>query len=279
VASNPWLERRPLNFAHQGGACEAPSSTLYAMRRAVAAGAHALELDVHVTADRHLVVCHDDTVDRTTDGSGRIADMTLAELQGLDAAHWWVPGSVVDHTADAAAHPLRGRAPADPDLVVPTLRAVLEAFPRTYLNLDIKEWAPAVEPYDGLLADLLSEYGRGDDVLVGSFVDTAVASFSARAPHVGTIAGTAAMATFYFAVRQGADPPPLPHQALQVPPTFEGLTVVDEALVEAAHTAGLAVHVWTIDEPDEMHRLLDLGVDGVMTDRPAVLAEVLAARS
>jgi len=248
------------------------------MRAAVAAGAHALELDVHATADGHLVVCHDDTLDRTTDGSGRIAELTLDQVQRLDAAYWWVPGSVVDHGADPAAYPLRGRAPADPDLVVPTLRAVLEAFPGTYLNLDIKEWAPAVAPYDGLVAGVLAEYGRVDDVLVGSFIDVAVESFAARAPGVGTVAGTAAMAAFYFAVRQGAEPPSLPHAALQVPPAFEGLTVVDEAFVAAAHHAGLAVHVWTVDEAGEMARLLDLGVDGVMTDRPSVLADVLAGR-
>lgn len=277
--ANPWRHRRPLNFAHQGGALEAPSNTLYAMRRAVALGAHALEMDVHVTADRQLVVCHDDTVDRTTDGSGRIADMTLAQVQALDAAAWWVPGTVVAPDSDPADRPLRGRAPDDGDLTVPTLRAVLEAFPDTYLNLDIKEWAPAVDPYDGLLADVLREFGRGDDVIVGSFVDTAVASFSARCPEVSTSAGTAAMAAFYFAVRQGAEPPPSTFHALQVPPSYEGITVVDEALVAAAHERDLAVHVWTIDDPDEMARLLDLGVDGVMTDRPGVLAEVLATRA
>ncbi|MEO6121159.1 MAG: glycerophosphodiester phosphodiesterase family protein, partial [Acidimicrobiales bacterium] len=211
MTASSWLERRPLNFAHQGGAREAPSNTLHAMRKAVAAGAHALEMDIHVTADRQLVVCHDDTVDRTTDGTGRISAMTLAEVQSLDAAHWWVPGSVVDRDADPAAYPLRGRAPADAELVVPTFRSVLDAFPDTILNLDIKEWAPAVEPYDHLLADLLAEYGRDDDVLVGSFIDVAVQSFSARAPGVGTVAGTSAMVGFYFAVRQGAEPPPMPH--------------------------------------------------------------------
>ncbi|MGH9157880.1 MAG: glycerophosphodiester phosphodiesterase [Acidimicrobiales bacterium] len=279
MTGNPWLERRPLNFAHQGGAREAPSNTLFALTQGVAAGAHALEMDLHVTADRHLVVCHDDTVDRTTDGTGRISAMTLAEVQQFDAAHWWVPGSVVDHDAGPDDYPLRGRAPADGDLVIPTLRSVLEAFPDRYLNLDIKEWAPSVEPYEGLLADLLAEFGRGDDVLVGSFIDAAVESFSARAPHVGTIAGTSAMAGFYFAVRQGGEPPPMSHQALQVPPSFEGITVLDEALVVAAHAHGLAVHVWTIDDPEEMGRLLDLGVDGVMSDRPSVLAEVLRVRS
>jgi len=273
--TNLWLSRRVLNYAHQGGAREAPSSTLLAMRRALDAGAVALELDLHATADRELVVCHDATVDRTTDGAGCIAEMSLDAVQSLDNAHWWVPGSVVDHQADPADYPLRGRAPADPELRIPTLREVLEAFPTAYLNVDIKQTAPSVEPYERLVADLFREHGREEDVIVASFFDAATDAFSALAPEVSTAAGLGAMAGFYFAVRDGSEPPPMRHHALQVPPTHEGTTVVDAAFVGAAHGAGLAVHVWTIDEADEMERLIELGVDGIMTDRPSVLADVL----
>lgn len=274
---NPWLERRILNYAHQGGAREGPSSTMYAMRRAVEAGAHAIELDVHATADRRLVVCHDATVDRTTDGSGRIADLLWDDVQRLDNAYWWAPDRVVDHDADGD-HILRGRGPDDPDLRIPLLREVLEAFPGTFLNLDIKETAPDVEPYEGLLADLLREFGRTDDVIVASFSDTAVAAFATAAPGISTAAATNATAAFYFAVMQGDAPPPMTQHALQVPPAFGGVTVVDDRFVTAAHAHDLAVHVWTIDEAAEMHALLDTGVDGIMTDRPSVLAEVLRAR-
>ena len=274
---NPWLSRRVLNFAHQGGAREGPSSTLLAMRQAVAEGAHAIELDVHCTADRHLVVCHDATVDRTTDGSGRIADLTLAEVQSLDNAHWWVPDAVVDHDAAPGSFPLRGRAPDDPDLRIPTLREVLESFPGTFLNLDIKETAPAVRPYEDDLARLLAEFGRTDDVIVASFSDDAVAAFSSLAPHIATAAASNASAAFYFAVAAGEPPPPTRASALQVPLAFGGVTVVDERFVAAAHRAGLAVHVWTIDERDEMEALVELGVDGIMTDRPSILSTVLAA--
>jgi len=275
VVTNPWLWRRVLNYAHQGGAREAPSNTLLAMRRALDAGATALELDLHATADRHVVVCHDATVDRTTDGTGCIAEMSLDEVQSLDAAHWWVPGSVVDHEADASECPLRGRAPGDPELRIPTLREVLEAFPAAYLNVDIKQTAPAVAPYEHLVADLFKDHGREGDVIVASFFDTATDAFSALAPDVSTAAGLAAMAGFYFALQDGSEPPPMRHHALQVPPTHQGTTVVDAAFVAAAHDAGLAVHVWTIDEAEEMERLVDLGVDGIMTDRPSVLAGVL----
>ncbi|MDP8975264.1 MAG: glycerophosphodiester phosphodiesterase [Actinomycetota bacterium] len=273
--SNPWLSRRILNYAHQGGAREAPSSTLLAMRQALEAGAAALELDLHATADGEVVVCHDPTVDRTTNGTGCIADMTLEAVQSLDAAYWWVPGSVVDHQGNPGDYPLRGRAPADPALRIPTLREVLEAFPTTYLNVDIKQTAPAVQPYERLVAELFREHGREDDVIVASFHDDATAAFSAIAPDVSTAAGLAGMAGFYFAVRDGAEPPPMRHHALQVPPYHEGTTVVDPAFVGAAHEAGLAVHVWTIDDAEEMERLVDLGVDGIMTDCPSVLTGVL----
>ena len=272
---NPWLVRRVLNYAHQGGAREGPSSTLFAMRQAVRAGAHALELDVHATADRQLVVCHDDTVDRTTDGTGRIAELTLSEVQSLDAAYWWVPGAVVDHAADPADYPLRSRAPADAELRVPTLDEVLDAFTDVYVNVDVKQTAPEVEPYEDLVVDALRAHGRGDDVIVASFHDVAVDAFSAQAPEVSTAAGLGAIASFYFALREGAELPPMRHHALQVPPSYEDVTVVDEAFVAAAHRCGLAVHVWTVDDADDMRRLIDLGVDGVMTDRPSVLTSVL----
>lgn len=246
---------------------------MVAMRRAVEAGAHALELDVHATADGHLVVCHDQTVDRTTQGSGRIAELPLAELQALDNAYWWRPGSVVDH--ETGPWPLRGQG-----VGIATLREVLEAFPDVFLNLDIKETAPAVPGYEQALAELLREHGRVDDVIVASFHDVATERFSAFAPEIGTSAGTKAVAEFYFAVAMGtvsksALPLATRHVALQVPPTYEDTVIVTEEFVTAAHSAGLAVHVWTIDEPDEMRRLIDLGVDGVITDRPSVLAAVL----
>jgi glycerophosphoryl diester phosphodiesterase len=278
TVKNPWLERRVLNYAHQGGAREAPSSTLLALRQSVAAGCDALELDVHATADGELVVCHDATVDRTTNASGAIAAMTLDELRGLDNAYWWVPGEVVAPGRPDAEYAYRGRAPSDPSLGIATLREVLEEFPGVFLNLDIKQTAPAVAPYEAALARLLREFGRRDDVIVASFNDAATDSLSAEAPEISTSAGTLATAAFWQAVQQGAEPPPSRHVALQVPPAYEVIPIVDERFVQTAHRKGLAVHVWTIDEADEMRRLLDLGVDGIMSDRPTVLERVLQER-
>lgn len=274
-AQNPWLQRRVLSYAHQGGAREGPSSTLHAMRQALAAGADGLELDVHATRDRQLVVCHDETVDRTTNGTGRISEHTLAELQQLDNAYWFVPGEVVAPGRDESDYLHRGKAPADPEFGIATLRSVLESFPGVFLNLDIKETAPAVEPYEGELAALLREFGRVDDVIVASFWDTATDAFHALAPEVHISAGTLTTAAFWEAVQKDEPAPETPHVALQVPPMFQDIPVVDERFVARAHDHGLAVHVWTIDDPAEAAALVALGVDAVITDRPAAVTPAL----
>ena len=249
---------------------------MWAMRRAVAAGADAIELDVHMTSDRHIVVCHDETVDRTTDGSGAIADMTLAEVQALDNAYWWVEGSVVDHEAPADAYVLRGRAPHDHELRICTLSDVLEAFPDTFLNLDIKQTEPDVEPYEAVLADVLREHGGTERMIVASFNDRSTEIFREHAPEIATSVGTSGTAEIFFALRDGREPPATPHVALQVPAAFGETRIITPEFVAGAHRHGLAVHVWTIDDPAEMAELVDLGVDGVITDRPSALEAVLA---
>ena len=270
-----------LNWAHQGGAREWPSSTLFALRNAVDAGAHAIELDVHATADGHLVVCHDTTVDRTTSSSGRIADLTLEQVRRLDNAYWFVPGSGDQVTRDAPedAYTFRGRAPDDNDFAIATMEEVLDAFPHVFLNFDIKRTAPEVEPYEHLVADVLRAFDRVDDVIVASFNDASTDKFQDLAPDVSTSLGTAGTAEFYRAARAGEEPPTTRHRALQVPASYGDVTIVDEQFVDTAHRHGLAVHVWTIDEPAEMRRLLHLGVDGIMTDYPSVLASVLDERA
>ena len=278
MADNPWLDRRILNYAHQGGAREAPSSTLFALRQAVAAGADGLELDVHATADRAVMVCHDGTVDRTTVGSGAIAQLAYAELRALDNAYWWVPGEVVAPGRADHEYVHRGKASKDPAFGIASLREVLEEFPDVFLNLDIKQTAPAVEPYEHLVADLLREFGRTDDVIVASFDDRATEAFSVIASEVSTSCGTVVTTAIWQAVQEGKALPESRHHALQVPATIGEMVVVDERFVERAHDHGLAVHVWTIDEPDEMERLIDLGVDGIMTDRPSVLEPILQRR-
>jgi glycerophosphoryl diester phosphodiesterase len=271
-----WLERRVLAYAHQGGAWESPSSTLHAIEHALGAGATGIELDVHATSDGELVVCHDATVDRTTDQSGTIASFTLEQLRRMDFSYWWIPGADVTPGRPAGEYPFRGRAPANKSFGIATLREVLEQFPGVVLNLDIKQTAPVVAPYEQALARLLAEYGRVDDVIVASFLDTATDAFRAAAPSVATSAGTVATAEAWRAVQAGEPMPDVPAVAYQVPERQGDLVVVDERFVEAAHDRGKAVHVWTVNDESDMKRLLALGVDGIISDLPTTLCGVLA---
>jgi glycerophosphoryl diester phosphodiesterase len=276
--SSVWLERRVIAYAHQGGAWENPSSTLHAIDAALAAGATAIELDVHATADGELVVCHDAMVDRTTASTGTIASFTLAELRQMDFSYWFIPGADVSPGQPDDAYPDRGKAPGDPRFGIATLRQVLESYPGVVLNLDIKQTAPLVKPYEEALARLLAEFERVDDVIVASFLDPATDAFRAHAPKVPTSAGTVATAEFWRTVQAGEPAPDSPTVAFQVPERQGDLVVVDEAFVAAAHAAGKAVHVWTVNEGEAMERLLDLGVDGIISDLPSTLSGVLAAR-
>lgn len=269
-----WLERRVIAFAHQGGSFEGPSSTLRAISHALEAGASAIELDVHATKDRRMVVCHDATVDRTTNHEGPIAACTLDELAEMDNAYWWIEGDVVTKGRDPDEYTLRGRAPGDRSCAIATLEEVATSFPGVLLNLDIKGTNPHVEPYEHVLVEELRSLEITESVIVASFHDDALARFRSLAPDVATAGATNETAAFYFSHLEGSPIVP-PAVALQVPARFGDVEVVSERFVEAAHAAGLAVHVWTINERDEMTRLLGLGVDGIVSDRPTVLAEVL----
>ena len=288
--ANLWLERRVLNIAHQGGEVEAPSNTLFAFKTAKEKGADVLELDVHATLDGELVVIHDTTVNRTTNGGGRVDRLTLAQLKALDAAYWFVPGCGTCHGRAADAYAYRGYATGDRplpedlaefepnDFRIPTLREVLEAFPRALLNIEIKRTAPETRPYERELAALLADYGRTSDTIVVSFYDAATELFKVFAPDVSTATGTAETAAFWASAQGPAPGAPNPrYDALQVPIELEGIPVVTPQFVERAHANGLAVHVWTIDDAAAMQWLIDIGVDGIMTNRPTVLEEVLGA--
>jgi glycerophosphoryl diester phosphodiesterase len=275
---NRWRHRRVVAFAHQGGSFEAPSSTLLAIGQAIEHGANAIELDVHATKDRHLVVCHDETVDRTTNHHGAIVDFTLAQLREMDNAYWWIVGDTVTHGRRDAEYIYRDGAPRDRRLGIATLEEVVSAFPDVMLNLDIKRTGPEVEPYEELLANELHRLARSDTVIVASFHDAAIQSFRSCAPEVATSAATNEMAVFYFAMIEGATPVVPPVAAFQVPMTVQGVHVVTQQFVEAAHAANVAVHVWTINELDEMAQLVDLDVDGIISDRPTLLCALLEER-
>lgn len=277
---NPWLERRVLTYAHQGGAKEFPSSTVAAFSRAVAIGCPALEMDVHMTLDGQLVVSHDETVDRTTSSSGRISELTWEQLSELDNAYWFVPGADVEHGRPSTAYSCRGLFPSNSAFGFARLEDILERFPDTFLNFDIKETSPTVVGYERELADVLRAYERIDDVIVASFHDKALERFRLVAPEIHTSLGPDEILAFGTAF---AGRGPLPSKldstiAMQVPEMYGDHRIVTAAFVDSAHAAELAVHVWTVDDETDLHRMLDFGVDGIITDVPSIALEVLEQR-
>jgi glycerophosphoryl diester phosphodiesterase len=273
VLGGVWLQARPAPqhpyftatgfqvIAHRGGSGLGPENTLAAFRRSLAAGADVLEMDVRTTADGHLVVLHDATVDRTTDGRGAVKEMTLAQIKALDAGYRW--------TADQGrSFPFRGRG-----ITVPSLSEVLAAFADTPLITEIKEKRPEVSQS---VCEMLRQHGRINSVLVASVHAGVLERFRQVCPGVATSAGPSEALWFCLLSRAGLASLYSPAmQALQVPATFKGLAVVSPQFVAAAHGRNLTVAVWTVNAEETMRRLIAAGVDGIMTDYPDRLADII----
>jgi glycerophosphoryl diester phosphodiesterase len=264
AGEHPWFRADDpdmLVIAHQGGERVWPSNTMYAYQHAVDIGADALEMDVHMTADSVLALMHDDTVDRTTDGSGAIRDMTWAEIAALDAGHYWTDDG-------GATYPYRGQG-----IVVPRLDEVFEAFPDTRMVIEIKPDDAAIV---GPFCDLIRESGMEEQVMVGTFHSRPMRAFRAACPEVATSATQNEGLNFFILETLLLGPAYSPQTyALQVPEYYSGLHVVTSRFVKAAHRRGMDVHVWTVNEIADMERLIGLGVDGIITDRPDRLIELL----
>jgi glycerophosphoryl diester phosphodiesterase len=292
AADNPWLERRPLNIAHQGGEQELPSNTLYALKEAVKAGADMLEIDVGVTKDDQVIVMHDTTVDRVTNGRGTVSSLTLRRIRRLDGAYWFSGGSrPYARNKRVSAYRFRGIATGKrrppkgykaTDFRVPTLREVLRAFPGTPINIEIKGRTPK-EAEDEYIrnAEVLARLLRGTrrrDLIVVSFRQKAVDRFHELAPRIPVAPGIDGAAAFLL----GGGSPGDGVVALQMPLTFrlgdQLLDVTTPENVARAHQAGYAWHVWLSNDgesPATWRRLLDWCVDGVMTARPRAFERVL----
>jgi glycerophosphoryl diester phosphodiesterase len=244
-------------MAHRGGAGLAPENTLEAFRQAVDVWrADVLEMDVRATADGHIVVIHDDTVDRTTDGTGAVSSFTLEELRKLDAGHRF--------TDPAGRHSFRGQG-----VRIPLFEDVITSLPDTRLNVETKEKRAT----RGLL-DIIRRHGAQHRVLFAASHEPDRAE--ARGYEGPWGASAQQIRRFYILHRVpfgGLYTPPV--DALQVPDVWEGRRVVTPRFVREAHARNIAVHVWTIDEVDDMRRLYEWGVDGVQTDRPDRLARLL----
>lgn len=246
---------RPRLFAHRGGSALAPENTLEAFENGLRLGADRLELDVHATSDGTVVVLHDPTLERTTDGVGEVRRMPLEDLRRLDAGF--------RHVDASGRTSFRGRG-----VRVPTFAEVLAAFPATPLNVEIKQREPEIVAE--VLADLDRAGSRGR-VLLAAEIPEIMERIRALAPEMATSSSVADVLEFFDRLDGGRLAGWKPAAvALQIPPSWDGRALVTEESVAAAHRLGVEVHVWTIDDPGEMERLLALGVDGIVTDRPDV---------
>jgi glycerophosphoryl diester phosphodiesterase len=241
--------QRALNIAHRGASAVAPANTLAAFSKAVELGADGIEFDVHLSADGVPVVIHDSAVDATTDGSGQVAEIDLAQLKQLDAGAYFDPAYAGER--------------------IPTLEEVLQAFgDRLLLNIELKSTSPRDNGLERAVLALVKQYKLENRVLLSSFNPFSLRRAKRIAPHVYVgllyapdlpIFLSRAWLAFLF-----------PHEA-----RHPKHTMVDAGYMRWAHRRGYRVNTWTVDDPDEMRRLIGLGVDGIITNVPDVLRDVL----
>ncbi len=246
----------PIRFAHRGSRVLWPENTMHAFAGAVEGlGYHYLEIDVRLTSDHVPVVFHDAKLNRTTSGTGKVVERTLKELQSVDAAYYF------DAEND---YPLRGTG-----VGVSTLEELYATWPDLRLNIDLKgpgeEWA---------VAEVIRAFDAEHRTLIGSFNDRRIARFRRiTRGRVAVSAGPTASAAMYVASRTGRTIR-RQVQAYQLPFDYRG-TRIDDKLIGAIHRAGAHIHLWTVNEPDDMRRFIDMGVDGIVTDRPDLLNQVM----
>jgi glycerophosphoryl diester phosphodiesterase len=252
VVGNLFLSDKFLNIAHRGGGDLRPEETLPAFENALAVGAEVLEFDVHASSDGVIVAMHDGTVDRTTDGTGAVKAMTFDELRALDAGYRFTPD-------DGQTFPYRGTG-----IVIPTIEEILDAFPDSYYLIEIKQTDPPI--VDAVLAALEERGALERVVLASADLDTIVAVRAAM-PEVFTSLSTPEMLDLYVNVGSPDYTPPA--QFVHSP-----WDLTSAELVTFAHELGMKVHPWTVNEENRMVDLIGRGVDGIMTDDPALLESV-----
>jgi glycerophosphoryl diester phosphodiesterase len=251
----------PRLFAHRGASGEAPENTFPAFRRAVELGIEYVELDVQASRDGHIMVIHDETLERTTNGPGAVRAQTLAELQQWDAGYWF-------SRDDGQTFPFRGVG-----VVLPPLAETLRAFPTLKFTIEIKQDDPPIEEH---VIATIRACARSETVLLASGHDHVMQRVRALAPDIATSLSTGEMMELHQRGLTGQLAGyRAPGQALQIPPEYQGMPLVTPESVALAHRLGCEVHVWTINDPRDMKRLFDLGVDGVISDFPDRLLAVV----
>ncbi len=250
----------PRVFGHRGAAGLAPENTIPSFALALALGADVLELDVHASRDGVVVVMHDPRLERTTNGTGLVREHALYELQQLDAGYQF--------TRDGHDFPYRGHG-----LRIPTLEAVLKQFPLAACNIEVKQADP---PIVAEVLEVIHRFDAQRRVLLAAEHDTIMQEIRHLARDIATSFSAAEVADFMAKVQTDglSDYRPKGH-ALQIPPRFSSVELVTKETVAAAHRCGLEVHVWTINQRDEMEHLLGMGVDGIMSDLPGLARVVV----
>ncbi|WP_419954186.1 glycerophosphodiester phosphodiesterase [Neobacillus niacini] len=263
---NFFNHNRPLVIAHQGGELLAPSNTMASFRNAANMGVDVLETDIHITKDGHLVTIHDPGVNRTTNGKGNVADLTLAELQALDAGY---------HFKDLDGnYSFRGKG-----VYIPTVDEMFQTFKDIKIEIEIKDDNPPerIEEMASKLWDLIEKYQMEDKILIGSFDQKIIQTFEKYGKgRVAVSAGRQEVKNFVvlhkFFLRNLYVPKV---DAFQIPVKDSGFDLTDKRLIDGAHRLGMDIHYWTIDDPRTMEKLIDAGADGILTNRPDLLIKLL----
>ena len=256
--------KRPLVIAHQGGDGIRPGDTMVTFEHAVQIGADVLEMDAHITKDGQIVLMHDEKVDRTTEGTGLIEDMTLEDLRQLDAAYKW-------SNDDGKTFPYRGQG-----IQVPTLEELFQKFPDMRYVIEIKL---TQNPIDKPLCDLIRKYNMQDKVVIASFHDEAMRRFRETCPEVATSASRGEVTKFVLLGKillsglimpqyESIQPPYDPQESMNIP-------IMTKLFIREAHAKNIAVEPWTVDDPELMKQYIEWGVDGIMTDRPDLMIDVV----
>ncbi len=261
-----FKNNRPLVIAHQGGELLAPSNTMAAFTNAVNMGVDVLETDLYITKDGYLVAIHDPTVDRTTNGHGKISDMTLKEIQKLDAGY---------HFKDLQGnYSYRGKG-----VYIPTAEEMFQSVGNVRIEMEIKDDNPPerLDEISAKLWALIKQYHMEDKILVASFDQDILNTFEKYAKgRVATSAGKQEVKSFVvfhkFFLRNLYTPQV---DAFQIPTEDSGFDLTDKKLIDGAHRRGMQIHYWTIDDPKAMKKLIDAGADGILTNRPDLLMELL----
>lgn len=260
--SHPFIGNEVLVISHQGGDYLYPSNTLYAFEQSAQMGVDVLELDVHASIDGYLVVIHDDTLDRTTNGTGLVKEKTLAELQKLDAGYHWSP------ERRGETFPYRNQG-----ITIPTLEQIFQAFPDYKINIEIKQKEPSITQS---LCNLIRQYNKQEQVLVVSFYDSEMQDFRKHCPEIVTAGAPNEIRNFYILHRSFLANLYQPKMdAFQVPEYQGSLHILTPRFVQDAKRKNIQVHVWTVDDVADMQRMIDLGVNGIITDRPDRLMKLL----